>query len=62
VAKFKRTWPSSKGLSSDASLPSQATNAWTLGASDDDVSTLGGVVQTVDSTNDALSPGIVRVY
>jgi hypothetical protein len=45
-------------LSSD-----RATNVWAMGASTDDVSTLstlGGVVQTVDSTADELPPEMVR--
>jgi hypothetical protein len=42
-------------LSSD-----RATNAWAVGASADDVSTLGGVVQTVDSAADELPPEMVR--
>jgi hypothetical protein len=51
------------GLSFDALLLSRASNAWTVGASNDDVSTLstlGGVVQIGGTTTDALPPGMVR--
>jgi hypothetical protein len=48
------------GLSSDALLPSRATNAWAMGTSTDDVSTLGGVVRSVGSAADALSPRMVQ--
>jgi hypothetical protein len=53
------------GLSFGASLLSQATNVWVVGASTDDVSTLsslGGVVQTMGSIIDVLPSRMVRIY
>jgi hypothetical protein len=47
-------------VSSDALLPDRATNAWVMGASADDVSTLstvGRVVWTLSSDPNALPPG-----
>jgi hypothetical protein len=61
--KFRRSGSSSARLSFDALLPGQATNAWAMGASADDVDTLsslGGVVWTMGTTTDALPPGKVR--
>jgi hypothetical protein len=46
TAEFKWLGSSSKGVSSGALLPSQTTNARTVGASVDGVSTLGKVVCT----------------
>jgi hypothetical protein len=63
VAKFRRPGLSSVRLLSGALLPGQATNAWAVGTSADDVptlSTLGRVVRTMGSTADALPPGMVR--
>jgi hypothetical protein len=37
-----------------------ATNAWVVGASANDVSTLDGVVQTIGNAIDALSLEVVR--
>jgi hypothetical protein len=51
------------GLPSDTLLPSQATNAWAVGASADDVSTLstlGELVGTVGSAADALPHWMIR--
>jgi hypothetical protein len=53
TVKFRRMESSSIGLSSGALLPSRATNAWAMGASVDDVSTLstlGMVVWTLVRT------------
>jgi hypothetical protein len=61
MTKFRRLGSSLSG----ALLPNQATNAWAMGASTDDVSalsTLGGVVHSVDSAANALPPGMVRTY
>jgi hypothetical protein len=63
TVKFRRSGSSSAGLPFGALLPGQAANAWAMVSSADDVSTLStldGVVQTVGSTADALSHGIVR--
>jgi hypothetical protein len=63
VTKFRSLGSSSKGISFDALLPSRATNAWAMGASTDDVSTLstlGRVVHTLGSATDALPPEMVR--
>jgi hypothetical protein len=63
VAKFKRSRSSSPRLSSDALLSGQATNAWAMGTSVDDVSTLsslGGVVRSMGATTNALPPRMVR--
>jgi hypothetical protein len=62
AGKFRRSGSSSARLSSDAILPGQATNAWAMGASTDDVSTLGCVVRTMGATTDALQSGMVRTY
>jgi hypothetical protein len=65
AAKFKRSGTSSTRLSFGTLLPDWATNTWAVGASVDDVSTLsslGGVVQTVGSTADALPSGMVRTF
>jgi hypothetical protein len=63
VVKFRRSGSSSMGISSGASLPYRATNAWAVEAYADDVSTLssfGGVVRTVASITNALPPRMVR--
>jgi hypothetical protein len=63
VSKFKRSGTASIRLSSDTLLPGQTTIAWAVGASADYVSTLsslGGVVWTMNTTIDALPPGMVR--
>jgi hypothetical protein len=63
--KFRRMGSPSTRLSSDDLLLSQASNAWTVGASVDDVFTLytvGGMVRTVGSTANALSLEMVRAY
>jgi hypothetical protein len=63
AAEFRSLGLSSKGVSSDALLPGQATNVGTMGASADDepaLPTLGGVVWIVGSTSDAPPPGMVR--
>jgi hypothetical protein len=60
MMKVKRLGSSSMGLSSSTSLPDRATNAWAVWASADDLSTLGGVVQTVGSAADAFPPGMVK--
>jgi Zn-dependent M28 family amino/carboxypeptidase len=63
VVKFRRSGSSSVGLPSNTLLPSWATNAWAVGASADDVSTLftlGRTVWIVGSITDALSPGMVK--
>jgi hypothetical protein len=61
--KFRRSGSSSVRLLSGVLLPDRATNAWAVGASADDASTLctlGRVVQTMGSTTDALPPEMVR--
>jgi hypothetical protein len=63
TAKFRRSGSSSIRASFGALLPNWAINAWAVEASTDDVSplsTLGGLVQSVDSATDALSPRMVR--
>jgi hypothetical protein len=59
MEKFRRSGSSSQGLSSGTLLPSRAANARAVGASVDDVSTLGRVVQTMGSITDTLSPRMV---
>jgi hypothetical protein len=49
----------SAGVSFDGLLLGWATNAWAMGASVDDVFTLGGVVWIVGSAIDALPPDMV---
>jgi hypothetical protein len=64
MAKFRSSESSSIGASSGTLLPDLATNAWAVGASADVVSifsTLGGVVWTMCSTADALSPRMVKI-
>jgi hypothetical protein len=61
--KFRRSGSSSARLSSDALLPGRAANAYAMGTSVDDVSTLsslGGVVWTMGVTIVALSSRMVR--
>jgi hypothetical protein len=58
--KFRGSVSSSAKLSSNVLLPGRAINAWVVGVSTDDVSTLGRVVQTMGSTANALPPGMVR--
>jgi hypothetical protein len=63
VTKFRRLGSSSIGASSSALLPNQATNAWAMGASANDVSalsTLDKVVRSVDSASNAFSPRVTR--
>jgi hypothetical protein len=63
--KFRRLRLLSARLSSSFLLPSQATNAQTMGASADDVpalSSLCGVVWSMGTTIDALPPGMVGTY
>jgi hypothetical protein len=63
VVKFRRTRSLPARLSFSTLLPSRATNAWAVGASTDDVSTLsslGGVVQIVGSVANALASRMVR--
>jgi hypothetical protein len=63
--KFTRSGSSPTGASFGALLLDQATNAWVVRASTDDVSalsTLGGVVQSMDSVANALALGMVRTY
>jgi hypothetical protein len=65
VPKFRKSISSSARVSSDASHPSRATNAWAMGGSVDDVPalpSLGGVVRTMDTTTYALPPMMVRTY
>jgi hypothetical protein len=65
AVKFRRSESSLARLSYGALLPSQATNTWAVGTSVDDISamsSLGGVVQTMGSTANALPPGMVRTY
>jgi hypothetical protein len=65
TSKFRRIGSLSARLSSGALLPSWAANAWVVGASADDVSTLssfGAVVRTMGATADALLLGMVRTY
>jgi hypothetical protein len=60
---FRRSGASPPRLSFGVSLSGQATNAWVVGASIDDVptlSSLGGVVRSMGATTDALSLGMVR--
>jgi hypothetical protein len=60
TATFRRSRASPLRLSSSTLLSDQATNAWAVGASTDDVptlSTLGGVVRSMGATTDALHPG-----
>jgi hypothetical protein len=63
VLKFRRLGSSLVRLSSGVLLPSQVTNAYAVGTSVNDVSTLSsldGVVRTIDATNDALPPEMVK--
>jgi hypothetical protein len=63
--EFRRSRLLSIGLSSGALLSIRATNAWAVGASVDDVSTMssmGGVVQTVGPTANALPPRMDMTY
>jgi hypothetical protein len=63
MVEFRRLGSSLAGLSFGALLPGWVTNAWAIGGSTDGVSalsTLGGVVRSMSSTTDALSPGMVR--
>jgi hypothetical protein len=63
AVKFRRLGSSSVGLPSGTLLPSRATNAWAVGASADDVSTLstlGELVGTVGSAADALPHWMIR--
>jgi hypothetical protein len=63
--KFRSSGSSSARVSSGTLLHSRATNAWAIGASSDDVPTLssvGGVVQTMDTATNALPPRMVRTY
>jgi hypothetical protein len=63
VTKFRRLRLSSIGASSGTLLLDRATNAWTMGPSADDVSSLstfGGVVRYMDSAANALPPRMVR--
>jgi hypothetical protein len=63
IAKFRRLGSLSPRLSSGALLSDRATNAWVVGTSADDVSTLsslGGVVRSMGATTDALPPEMVR--
>jgi hypothetical protein len=65
TVQFRRLGSSSTRLSFDTLLHDRATNAWVVGASTDDVSTLssmGGMVWTMGSTTDALPSGIVRTF
>jgi hypothetical protein len=65
TSNFRRSGSSSTRLSSVALLPGRATNVWAVGATTDDVSTLsslGGVVRTMDATANAHPPGMVRTY
>jgi hypothetical protein len=65
MTKFRSSGLSLTGALSGALLPDQATNAWVMGASTDDVpvlSSLGWVVRAMDTTTDALSPRMVRTY
>jgi hypothetical protein len=58
ASKFRRLGSSSARVSSDGLLPCWATNAWAVGASADDVpalSSLGGVVLTMDTTTESAS-------
>jgi hypothetical protein len=53
------------GASFGTLLLDQVTNDWVVGASTDDVSalsTLGRVVQSMDSVANVLPPGMVRTY
>jgi hypothetical protein len=63
AVKFRRSGASSTGASFSALLPDRATNAWSVGASTDDVSSLsslGRVVRFVDSLANAFSPRVAR--
>jgi hypothetical protein len=63
AAKFIRSGLSLTKLSFSTLLPDRATNAWAVGSSVDDVSTLsflGEVIRAVGSTTDALPFGVVR--
>jgi hypothetical protein len=63
VLKFRRPGSSLTGASSNTLFPNRADNAWAVGASTDDVSTLstlGEMVWTMGSTVDALSPRMIR--
>jgi hypothetical protein len=60
TVKFRKSGSSSARLPSSTLLPGQATNAQAMGASPDDVSTLGSVIWTVGSAADALSLGMVK--
>jgi hypothetical protein len=65
MVKFRRSGSSSIGESSGAILPDRATNALAMEASTDDVfalSTLGGVVRSMDSAANALPPEMVRTH
>ncbi len=57
AVKFRRPGSLSVGASYDTVLLGRATNAWAVGTSADDVSTLsslGRVVRAMDATADAL--------
>jgi hypothetical protein len=63
--KIQKVGSSSIRLSYSALLLGRTTNAWTMGASVDDVptlSSLGWVVWTMGATTGALPPGMVRTY
>jgi hypothetical protein len=65
TSNFRRSGSSSTRLSYDTLLPDRATNAWAVGASIDDVSTLsslGGVVWAMGATTNAPPPRMVRIY
>jgi hypothetical protein len=64
MTKFRRLESLSTGASFDALLPDRATNAWVVGTSADDVSSLsilGEVVWSMDSATDALTLGMVGI-
>jgi hypothetical protein len=63
TAKFRRSVSLSTGVSSGALPPDRATNAQVVGASTDNVSalsTLDGVVRSVDSGTNVFSPRVAR--
>jgi hypothetical protein len=63
AVKFRRSGSLSARLSSTALLFGRVANAWVMGTSADDVSTLSslsGVVRIMGGTTDALPPGMVR--
>jgi hypothetical protein len=63
ASRFRRLGSSSARLSYSTLFLGQATNAWAMETSTDDVSTLsslGGVVRTMGIATNALQPRMIR--